>query len=82
MARRGHSSKFISRPEVKHALSMGSVMVSTWDITVRPRQPSRGNLKSALENPLVIGEHLRTECEAGGVIGPLDLSSYPQVHIS
>ena len=43
---------------------------------------SRGNMKSPLENLHVIGEYLHVEFEAGRVIGPLDLSSHPQVHTS
>ena len=39
-------------------------------------------MKSALENPHVIGEYLHVECEAGRGIGPLDPSSHPQVHTS
>ena len=38
-------------------------------------------MKSTLEDLHVISEYLRTECEAGRVIGPLYSSSYPQVHI-
>ena len=43
---------------------------------------SRGNMKSSLENPHVIGEYLHVEFEAGRVIDPLDLSSHLQVHTS
>ena len=43
---------------------------------------SRGNMKSALENPHVNGEYLHAECEVGRVIGSLDPSSHLHVHTS
>ena len=84
MARMGLLSKFVSRPEVK-SIHCG------WDL---PRflcglynqeatcRSSRGNMKSALENPHVNGKYLHAECEVGRVIGPLDPSSHLQVHTS
>ena len=45
-------------------------------------QSSRGNMRSALENPHVIQDYLRTKCAAGRIIGPLDPSCHPHVHTS
>ena len=44
--------------------------------------PTTSNMKSAVQNPLVIDEYLTKECVAGRVIGPLNPADFPQVQIS
>ena len=41
-----------------------------------------GNMKSVQEHEEVVEQYIRSECEAGRLLGPLERSSYPQVHVS
>lgn len=45
-------------------------------------QPSRHNMASVLEQPQVIRDYLAAKCSEGRVLGPLDPTALPQVHIS
>ena len=40
------------------------------------------NMSSALEKPEVVRDNLALKCSEGRVLGPLNLSMFPQVHIS
>ena len=60
---------------IRHGFRVGYSRESTC-------RSSRGNMKSALDNPHVIRDYLRTECEAGRVLGPLDPSCHQDIHTS
>ena len=40
------------------------------------------NMPSAQDHPAVIRDYLAEECSEGRVLGPLDPSAFPQVHVS
>ena len=46
------------------------------------RCPSKGNIKSALDNPQVIQDYLHMEVKEGRIVGPLDLKEHPILHTS
>ena len=46
------------------------------------RRPSKGNMKSALDNPEVIRDYLHMELKEGRIVGPLDPEKHPDIHTS
>lgn len=48
----------------------------------RKCQSAKSNMKSAKENPQVIDEYLVKECSLGRIVGPLNPTILPGVHIS